>query len=143
MFIFDTFVTFDIFILLFHILLVALSQRNDEGWMIIYCVGAINLVGQSSINILQDQKLKQAADSVNKLQCEKFVFNRRQKRFLRRPWEELHVGDIIKVKNNNQVPADCLILDIKGYKDQNSDSVAYVKGGPNSNNSETLIKKSC
>jgi hypothetical protein len=54
MFIFDTFVTFDIFILLFHILLVALSQRNDEGWMIIYCVGAINLVGQSSINILQD-----------------------------------------------------------------------------------------
>jgi magnesium-transporting ATPase (P-type) len=62
---------------------------------------------------------------------------------MRRPWEDFHVGDIIKVKNNNQIPADCLILDIKGTNTQNSDNVAYVKGGPHAHSGETEIKKSC
>jgi hypothetical protein len=38
-------VTFDICILLFHVALTILSERNDdESWMIIYCVAVINVV---------------------------------------------------------------------------------------------------
>jgi hypothetical protein len=67
LFLWDTLFTFDICVLLFHIILTALTKRNDEGWNIIYCVGVINILGQAAINIFLDQKLKQAADSVDKL----------------------------------------------------------------------------
>jgi P-type E1-E2 ATPase len=94
-------------------MLTLFSDNGSECWNVIYCVVAISVFGQGAINIFHDQKLKQASDSVNKQTCDKFVFNRRQKRFVKRQWDDLHVGDIIKIKNNNLVPADCLILDIK------------------------------
>ena len=65
-----------------------------------------------------------------------------------RPWDDLQVGDIIKIKKNNQAPADCLILDIKGGSKSDgqsgSETVCYLKGGPQmSNHGETDVKKSC
>ena len=97
--------------------------------------------------MFHDQKLKNASDTVNKLKCEKFVFNRRVKKFQMRPWDDLQVGDILKIKKNNQVPADCLILDIKGSKGDGqggTEPVCYLKGGPQtSNHGETDVKKSC
>jgi hypothetical protein len=44
-FFWDTLVTFDLITLVFHIVLTAISRRNDECWNIIICVGVINLVG--------------------------------------------------------------------------------------------------
>ena len=72
--------------------------------------------------------------------CEKFVFNRRYKRFLQRPWDDLNVGDIIKIKSGNLIPADSLILDIK--QSQSGDPVCYVKGAP-FQTEDTEIKRSC
>ena len=73
-FLWDTLVTFEIGVLIFHIILAVISKRNDECWNIIICVGVISIIGQASINIFQDQRFKIEADSVNKQRCEKFVF---------------------------------------------------------------------
>jgi magnesium-transporting ATPase (P-type) len=144
LFLWDTFFTFDLCILLLHVLLAALSSREDECWNIIYCVAAINIIGQAALNLFHDGKLKQASDRVNKLSCDKFVFTRRHKQFQQRPWDELNVGDIIKIKKNNQVPADCLILDIKSNNNiQTPEPVCYVKGGRTAARGEAEIKKSC
>lgn len=58
LFIWDTLITFDIFVLILHISLTAFSQRQNEAWNIIYCVATINLIGQASINIFHDTKMK-------------------------------------------------------------------------------------
>ena len=82
LFLADTFVTFDLAVLVLHVILITLSQReSDESWNIIYCVATVNIIGQAALNIFHDAKLRNASDSVNKLSCEKFVFNRRHKRF--------------------------------------------------------------
>lgn len=61
---------------------------------------------------------------------------------MKRPWEDLHVGDIIKINKNCQVPADCLILDIKNPIQQ-TDAVCYVRGGPYTLTDECELKRSC
>jgi magnesium-transporting ATPase (P-type) len=143
-FFWDTLFTFDVCILLFQVLLTGLSRRNDEGWNLIYCLAVLNIIGQSFLNLFHDFKLRMAADQVNKLTVDKFIFNRRHKRFMQRQWEDLQVGDIIKIKNGQQLPADCLILDIKGGGNNNAaEQLCYIKGGPSVVNGESETKKSC
>ena len=84
----DTLFTFDIGILVFHIILTAISRRNDECWNIVICIGVINVLGQALINLIQDKRFKSEADSVNKQRCEKFIFSNRQKRFKQKYWED-------------------------------------------------------
>ena len=54
LFFWDTIFTFDIFILMFQVLLTGLSHRNDEGWNIVYCLATLNILGQSILNLFHD-----------------------------------------------------------------------------------------
>ena len=68
------------------------------------------------MNILADQKLKEAADAVNNKPVEKYVFAKRMRGFQLYDWASIQTGDIIKIKQNQEVPCDCLIMDIVGSK---------------------------
>ena len=68
------------------------------------------------MNLLADQKLKEAADAVNYKPVERFVFSKKSRRFIVSNWESIQCGDIIKIKMNQEIPCDALILDIVGSK---------------------------
>ena len=53
-------------------------------------------------------------------------------------WSEVKPGHIIRVKNGQEFPADCLILDIKGLGGQK----CYVTSGPFDDSTGIIQKKS-
>ena len=50
---------------------------------------------------------------------ERFVFSKRTKQFKLDNWASIQCGDIIKIKMNQEIPCDALILDIVGSKTSN------------------------
>lgn len=54
------------------------------------------------------------------------VTQRKHKAFSARTWESLKPGDIIKIKENEEFPADVLILDSSNHS---NDHKCYVSGG--------------
>ncbi len=70
-----------------------------------------NLFLSICINIYCDIKLRKASDMVNFRTVSKFMFSHNIKKFMKRPWNSLSPGDIIKVYEEEIFPADCIILD--------------------------------
>lgn len=60
----------------------------------------ISFLGTGLINLLADQKLKEAADSVNMKPVERFFFSKRSRYFMVSNWASIKCGDIIKIKTN-------------------------------------------
>jgi magnesium-transporting ATPase (P-type) len=56
--------------------------------------------------------MRQSSAKINQKPVEKFIFSKKRNGFQTKTWEELEVGDIIKVHKNQELPADVLILDI-------------------------------
>ena len=75
---------------------------------------SISILVTSVMNTLADRKWKEAADSVNNKPVEKFIFSKSNRSFQLSDWGSLQTGDILKIKQNQEVPADVLILDIFG-----------------------------
>lgn len=51
------------------------------------------------------------------------------------------MGDILRIQNNQEIPADCLILDIKTTT--STEPICYVKGSPSALKGETEAKRPC
>jgi phospholipid-transporting ATPase len=59
-------------------------------------------------DIYEDFKRKKADKIENNNQC--LVYNELSQNFISKKWSQIKLGDIIKVKNNEQFPADLLLL---------------------------------
>ena len=140
-FIYDLIFTFDHFILLFNLGLALLSGiEKVEEFSHITATISISLTVTALMNILADRKWKEAADSVNNKPVEKFLFGKSYRSFQLSDWGSLATGDIIKVKQNQEVPADVLILDIFGAK--SAEQTCYSRGGFLDINNNPLLKRS-
>lgn len=82
----------------------------------IIATACISLLGTGLMNTLADNKLKEAADTINNKPIERFVFFKKSRRFVVSKWSEIQCGDIIKIKMNQEIPCDAMILDITGSK---------------------------
>lgn len=94
------------------------------------------------MNILADLKLKTACRALNERLVQKFVVNKRksQQGFEPKLWESLRPGDIIKVRENEEFPADVLILDSIS---SSNDHKCYVRGGVTDDFNAPILKKAC
>ena len=68
----------------------------------------------------EDYKRHKSDDQENTRQCE--VLNAQIKDFVKRDWRDVRVGQIIKIKSDEYVPADVLILSTSDSK-----GVCYVE----------------
>lgn len=84
----------------------------------------VNIIVNGLMNIAVDLNLRKACNIINKKEVSKFIFTKKSKRFQSRNWENLMPGDIIKIKENEEFPADVLILDVVS----NTDHTCYVFG---------------
>jgi magnesium-transporting ATPase (P-type) len=66
------------------------------------------------LNLVYDFQLRKSSERINLQPVDKYMFTKKRKSFHSKTWEELEVGDIIKVYKNQELPADVLILDISG-----------------------------
>ena len=97
-------------------------------------------VGLTAIlNIIYDLKLRSASESINKRPIDKFIFTKKRKTFQTKTWEDIEVGDIIKVDKNMELPADVMILDISG---QANEQTCHVIGGMLSDMQPPQLKRS-
>ena len=107
-------------ILLTNLALEVLSGSNSiNEYSHIIATATISFLGTGLMNVLADKKLKEAADSVNNKPVERFVFTKKSRRFIVSNWASIQCGDIIKIKMNQEIPCDALILDIVGSKTSN------------------------
>ena len=60
----------------------------------------------------------EAHEKVNKKPIEVACFKGRKKFFRVNTWEDLRTGDVVKMYANQEIPADILILDIQGSKNE-------------------------
>lgn len=64
---------------------------------------------------------------MNSKPVEKFIFTKRHKSFQLSDWGSIQTGDIIKIKSNQEIPCDALILNIVGSKVDHQ--TCYQRGG--------------
>lgn len=91
----------DHLVLLFNLTLGYISGVNKVSeYSHIIATISISIAVTGLMNILSDQKWKEAADSVNNKPVEKFIFSKANRTFQLSDWGSLQTGDIIKVKQN-------------------------------------------
>jgi len=128
-------------ILLVNLALEILSNSSTvTEYSHIIAVATISFLVTGLMNLLADQKLKEAADSVNNKPVERFVFSKRSSKFTVCNWASIQCGDIIKIKMNQEIPCDALILDIVGSKTSNQS--CYTRGGLFDDDSNPSLKRS-
>ena len=93
----------------------------------IVAVTAVSLLVRGAMLLSHDRNLRDAADAVNTKPVEKFVFLKRRKCFQVLDWASIQTGDIIKVRQNQEIPCDALILDIVGSRA--GSQTCYMRGG--------------
>ena len=59
-------------------------------------------------DFFEDWKRKKSDDQENNKNT--FIYNYKKKSFIKKRWKDILIGDIIKVKENEYFPADCIIL---------------------------------
>lgn len=59
-------------------------------------------------DFFEDLKRKQSDDQENSKKC--FVFDRNKKYFEEKTWEDIKVGDIVRVLEDDEFPADLVLL---------------------------------
>ena len=67
----------------------------------------------------QDLLQKDAAKQINSQIIDKLSTQSRYKVFKSSNWGSIKIGDVLKIKLNQEVPCDCLILNIIGSKLEN------------------------
>ena len=91
------------------------------------------------MNLLVDIRLNQECKRINKKEVKKFIFIKKNKNFQTKTWDSLQTGDIIRIHENEEFPADVLILDAVS----NHDHKCFVRGGFNEDINIPTLKKSC
>lgn len=114
------------------------TQHSEISVVYPITLAIISILFTAIINLYKDQRVKKACNNINKKHVEKFVFQKKNKRFQIRTWSNLYSGDIIKIKKNQEFPADCLILDVTGSQDHK----CFVRGGLFNDVSMPALKKS-
>ena len=71
-------------------------------------------------DLYEDFKRKKSDKKENNSEC--YIYNTTNKTFEKKKWSEIKLGDIIKVENNQQFPADLLLL---STSDENG--ISYVE----------------
>lgn len=128
-------------ILLINLALEVLSYSSTlTEYSHIIATATISFLGTGLMNMLADNKLKEAADAVNYKPVERFVFSKKSRRFIVSNWASIQCGDIIKIKMNQEIPCDALILDIVGSKSANQ--CCYTRGGLFDDDSNPSLKRS-
>jgi len=59
-------------------------------------------------DFFEDLKRKRSDDIENNKKC--YVFDRQNNFFIEKPWEDIQVGDIVRVLDNEEFPADLVML---------------------------------
>ena len=77
----------------------------------------MSVVCVAFLNLAQDLKLARAAEQINSQHVEKFAGNKtRRKSFKVSTWGSIKAGDVIRIKRDQEIPCDCLILNIAGSR---------------------------
>lgn len=109
-FLYDTLVSIENFIGLtaFVIQMVYISE-SDLFFLYTTFQLVINIIGTGTVNLLNDRSRHIGDMKVNNQMTRRFSFQNNA--FEECQWKKLLVGDIIEVQENEEIPADCLILD--------------------------------
>lgn len=100
-----------------------------------------NILIAAITNYLQDKNLREACYKINKKPIQKFIFSKKLKLFQTQTWDQLKPGDIIKIKENEEFPADVLILDTISSSFDNHK--CYIKGSFVDDLQVPILKLSC
>lgn len=76
------------------------ADTVNYSWIPHAIVGTISVIFQGFINILVDLRQQKAQEQVNKSLIEVALASGRKKKFMLKNWEELRVGDIVKLYSN-------------------------------------------
>ena len=140
-FLFDLVIQTDHVVLCCNLLLEYMSNSNTlTEYSHIIATATISFLGTGLMNLLADQKLQEAANSVNNKPVERFVFSKHSRQFKVSNWASIQCGDIIKIKMNQEIPCDALILDIVGSKTSNQS--CYTRGGLFDDDGNPSLKRS-
>ena len=79
-------------------------------------------------DVYEDCKRKKMNDLDNKRPCQVFE----NKKFIYKKWEDIKLGDIIKINENEVIPCDMILLESKGIcyvepKNINGESNLYMR----------------
>jgi magnesium-transporting ATPase (P-type) len=99
----------------------------------------LNIVVSAITNFFVDLNLKRSCIVINKKEVQKFTLSKNKKKFESKYWESIMPGDIIKIGENQEFPADVLILDVVS----NMDHICYVLGSQHEETSLPALKKAC
>lgn len=89
-------------------------------------------------DFLEDWKRKRADDDENNRNIEIFNFEKNQ--FQKKTWQEVKIGNLIKVYENEFIPADIILL--KTHKTNNNDGICYIES-KNLDGETSLKYKEC
>ncbi len=71
-------------------------------------------------DFIEDLKRKRSDDNENNKKC--YVFDRQNNFFVEKPWKDIQVGDIVRVLDNEEFPADLVML-----HSSNADGNCYIE----------------
>ncbi len=71
-------------------------------------------------DFFEDLKRKGSDDNENNKKC--YVFDRQNNYFVEKPWKDIHVGDIVRVLDNEEFPSDLVML-----HSSNADGNCYIE----------------
>ena len=142
MFIYDTIFRYEHLMVFLHSICMILSgaHKTIEEYYHLLIVILISLIFSGYLNYLTDRKYRLAANIVNQQPIEKFVWAKRHKNFQWSDWGSIQIGDVIKVKNNQEMPCDALILNIVGSRQE--EQTCYQRGSMWDDAKKINLKKS-
>lgn len=112
LFLYDTLVSWENCIGLVCLIFMIVATSNNESSVSVFYSTAmllINIIGYGILNLLNDRSRYIADGKVNDQKTRKFEYSTSD--FVECQWRNLLEGDIVQILENEEFPADCLILD--------------------------------
>lgn len=100
-------------VLLLTFILVSSEYNHVEISFPITAMG-INVSLMAFKNLTLELRQRRVSQIINSKQVEWLMITRRVTRWIPITWADIKIGHILKIKNGQEFPADCLILDIQG-----------------------------